>query len=64
MQQGEDQCLAFESQFWYQYRDEEAKKEGICFPKIDGREDGRYAVSKMLDRRIAGDVFCVRPMLR
>lgn len=48
----------------YQYRDEEAKeKEGLCFPETEDREDVRCAVSKLLGRRIAGDGFCLRPML-
>lgn len=64
MQQGEDQCLALESQFRYQYRDGEAKKEGVCFPEIDD-PGGRALMQclEMLERRIAGDGFCVRPML-
>lgn len=63
MQQGEDQCLALASQLRSQSRDEEAKKERNYFPKTDGQQDVRYAVSRMSDRRIAGDVFCARPML-
>lgn len=64
VQQGKDQCLALECRFGVNTETRnQKKKEGLCLPETEDPEDVRYAVSKLLGRRIAGDGFCVRPML-